>query len=157
MNFFRKLLGIPEPSHAPRFIPTKDWSGIFASMIASIIANYGMTQLRQTAAFISRTDNGPGLTRMPDGGLPVMTDDPDVLVYCYLKDLPTFVEQAAKLERIIELNATQKGILAKYTTDKEILNQCDGDVLQDTGIDLIAFHLALELEEKVAQLNNRNA
>jgi hypothetical protein len=40
-----------------------------------------------------------------DGRLPDMTDDPDVLVYCYLKDVSAFTTIGAPIERLLQLSA----------------------------------------------------
>jgi len=40
-----------------------------------------------------------------DGRLPDMTDDPDVLVYCYLKDVSAFTTIGATIERLLQLSA----------------------------------------------------
>jgi hypothetical protein len=152
MSFLRKLLGLSEPESLPRVIPTSHWAGHFASLIAAQIPRSGLTELRQMAAFISRTDNRPGLCGGQDGKLPNMADDPDVLVYCYLKDVPTFTSIAPTIERLIQLSAIEAEILAKYTTDSSHMQQSLNDIVESPMVDQIAFGVACELEEKVKQL-----
>ena len=100
MSFLRKLLGLSEPESLPRVIPTSHWAGYFATLIAAKIAQSGLRELPQMAAFINRRGNRPGLCGGDGGKLPNMTDDPDVLVYCYLKDNSTFTSLAPTIERL---------------------------------------------------------
>ena len=157
MSFLRKLLGLSEPGSLRRVIPTSRWAGHFASLIAAQIAQSGLTELRQMAAFISRTDNRPGLCGGEDGKLPNMTDDPDVLVYCYLKDVPTFTSIAPTIERLIQLSASNAQILAKYTGNRSYMEQSVDSIVESPMVDQIAFGIACELEEKVKRLCDHNA
>ncbi len=147
MSFLRKLLGLSEPESLPRVIPTSHWAGYFASLIAAKIAQSGLRELRQMAAFINRRDNRPGLCGGEDGKLPNMTDDPDVLVYCYLKDIPTFTSLAPTIERLIQSSARQTQILAKYT-DSSCMQESLDSIAQLPMVDQIALGVARELEEK---------
>jgi hypothetical protein len=125
--------------------------GLFRQFDCGKIAQSGLRELGQMAAFINRRDNRPGLYGGDDGKLPNMTDDPDVLVYCYLKDIPTFTSLAPTIERLIQLSASQAQILAKYTDSSSMQESLDS-IAQLPMVDQIAFGVARELEEKAKQL-----
>jgi hypothetical protein len=73
------------------------------------------------------------------------------LVYCYLKDIPTFTSLAPTIERLIQLSASQAQILAKYTDSSSMQESLDS-IAQLPMVDQIAFGVARELEEKAKQL-----
>src|SRR5262249_41745152 len=135
MSLFRKLFGLPEPPQQPRIIPTSHWSGYLATLIAAQISRSGLADLRQMAAFIHKMDNRPGLCGNSQSKLPDMTNKPDVLVYCYLKDVPTFEKNAAMIERLPELSTKQAQTLAETTGDASYLSNPYEDVLQLPVID----------------------
>jgi hypothetical protein len=157
MKFLRQLLGLPEPDSPRRLIPTSHWAGYFATLIGAQIARSGLAELRQMAAFISKTDNRPGLCGGEDGKLPKMTGDPDVLAYCYLKDVPAFTRIAPTIERLIQLSASNAQLLAKYTLDRSYMQESVDTIVESQMVDQIAFGIACELEERVKQLHERNA
>jgi hypothetical protein len=157
MNFLRKLLGASEPQSVRRVIPTSAWTGHLAGLIAANIARSGLAELRNMAAFISRTDHRPALCGGTDGKLPDMTDDPDVLVYCYLKDVLAFTRIGATIERLLQLSASNAALLTKHAPDTSYMQDSVEDISQSPMVDQIAFGVALYLEEKVKRLYERNA
>jgi hypothetical protein len=155
MSFIRKLLGLSEPEHETALpqIPTSKWAGYLASLIASTIERSGLADLPEMAAFVSRTDNSVGLCGGRDDKLPDMTDDPDVLVFCYIKDSPGFRRNADTIGKLLELNAKSAEMLAKGTGEdiNILLRQQDDDILQSPMIDQMAFSVACELERRLAE------
>jgi hypothetical protein len=144
----------PETGELPPVIRTSDWTSHFSALIAAQIAESRLADLKETAAFISRADNRPGLCGDRDCTLPDLIDDPDVLVYFYLKDIPTFAANAEMIERLLELDRQSAQILAKYAGGADEQNGL-GDILNSPMIEQIAFGVASCLEEKVSHPNDR--
>ena len=104
MGFFKKLFGISEskqPYNLPQ-IPSSEWPGYLASLIEDTIAKSGLRDLPRMAAFVQKRNNGVALCIGRNGAMPDMTNDPDVLVYCYLQDVPAYVKIAETIRKILE-------------------------------------------------------
>ena len=158
MNFFKKLLGASEPErqYEPPRIPASKWSGYLGTLIEATIAESGVAALKQVAAYVNTTNFGVGLCSGEDGILPDMTNDSDVLVYCYLKDVPNFSENTAVITRILEAHAASLKILAEATGDKSYLSRVNENLSQMPMIDRLAFNTALELERKIEESPMKN-
>lgn len=155
MGFFKRLFGLSESKqpNVPCHIPTHRWHEHIFVGIDNTISNSGLRELPQMAAYVDKRDNYARLCAGQNGALPNMTNNPDVLVYCYLKDVSTFVKISEVIGKILESTEKQAQIL------KECGLALDASRLQtDTAslepmIDQIAFHVATELVRKLEQLD----
>ena len=151
MNELIKIFAEPESRKLPPVIPTSEWTSHFCALVAAKIADSGVADLREMTAFIRKPDNRPGLCGGRDCQLPDLSADPDVLVYCYVKNVSAFTSHAAMIERLLELGRERVQVYAKYGIEGDDLTGV-ADIVNSTLVDQIAFGIACELDEQIQHL-----
>lgn len=101
------------------------------------------------AVSVDRRNNRPTLRGGQNGSLPDMSNDHDVLVFCYLKDVPTFAENTAMIRKMIDLETKENELIARALGEKSELLGRGGLWKKMAMVDQIALHAATELEKGV--------